>query len=143
MEDDDDDSTAFLSAFLWVQRSREELESYFGRHDGGRLYGAIRKCICFDFQYTKTRRQETQSLQTAFLKKSSGRCRVAVRCDLCEIDVSGGAIYNVKWHTKYCRPSSHAVIPTTTPGASAAAAWGDMGGVVRHAVNHSSSRSGD
>lgn len=53
LEDGEDESTAFLSAFLWVQRSREDLEAYFGKHDGGRLCDAIRKCICFDFQYTK------------------------------------------------------------------------------------------
>lgn len=46
-----DDSTLLESAFLWIQRSRVELEEYFGPRDGSQLYEAIRRCIRFEFEY--------------------------------------------------------------------------------------------
>jgi hypothetical protein len=43
------DSTVFLSAFLWCCRAKDDLKKYFGSDLGGELQEAIRKCICYEF----------------------------------------------------------------------------------------------
>ena len=68
----ENDTTLFYSAFLWIKRSKSDLEEYFGRDDGGKLYDAIRKCICFDFKYVNDGKEGDARLADAVLRDVVG-----------------------------------------------------------------------